>query len=194
MGSEQQIGLVCPNCQQIDQVQKVSAVVDTGTTASAFIVKVPGRAIRGRAIGQTRTDLSIKLAPPPEPQYTRNIRRLIASSFLITLILVIAGIIFNGGVTILSDFSGSVRFTLGISVILMSAIPFLGLIPITKSNNKYKQRAMTELDIIHRTWEESIRKWKELYYCARCDRVFLQNQQDSSPAENIMKFIGRPTA
>src|SRR5579872_1338448 len=82
----------CPHCFQEDMVQKVSAIVEEGTTTGVEYGWVTGRAggrrFRGHMVGWNRqqTVLATLLAPPRRPVHVAGLAAIFAGFFLMVFL------------------------------------------------------------------------------------------------------------
>ena len=148
----------CPPCGQIDQVRKVSAIVDaeTGWTTGQHGGRVP-----------TQTRLAMRLQPPSPPA-----RRGCLTSCLGLVLVPLA--MLTGGCAVL-----------GVLVAFLGADPPLGaiarlltapLVLILVGGSTWLlawRRERRRHGVQMQLYLAALRAWNERYYCARCDDTFV---------------------
>lgn len=174
-------GLSCPNCDQVDRVQKVSAVVDAGTSKSSLAGPTVGASYTfGRAggltVGGTQTTLSggqqsvlsQRLAPPGNPTFKGR----------------------WGSAGILLAFLGLMALmTLGtappaaVLFLIVAAMVFAAKVGRIKTARTTFQKQEVP------RWEKAMTKWQQLYYCHRCDGVFLPGEASIVPSNKMVDFL-----
>ncbi|MHB8278484.1 MAG: zinc ribbon domain-containing protein [Candidatus Humimicrobiaceae bacterium] len=169
--------IYCPLYHHIDNISKVSAVYSSGVsegrysgTAISYIAPFSSNESSSIAVtpvsmgGFNITDLSRRLAPPPQPMYP--------SQALFVVFLILACLSFP------------LCFLFGIG------IPFLAiLVPLTvwqgtKNSNKTKE-TKEYLPI----YEKAMLRWNKLYYCFRDDIVFDPETNEHVSADKINDLI-----
>lgn len=169
--------LVCPHCHQLDQVQKVSAIVAAGTSTTTKLgptigVGVPFGPTGGAAplvVGitslheTTQSLLSQRLMlPPPNP------RAYLHRTLYATILL---GLLATGGTLLrrMIDFSfdGDLHLLIGVLAAWALALVLVG---VGQQLRAGKERP---------TWRTAYTTWQKLYYCLRCDGVFLPEASSS---------------
>ncbi|NWJ97525.1 MAG: hypothetical protein HXX20_17200 [Chloroflexi bacterium] len=165
---------VCPSCKQLDQVQKVTSIVSSGTsamsTSGSTSVRVDGE-MRYGSVSQTSvstTALAYRLAPPTEPSrgFTCN---------GVTLWTSIAGLfICIGGA------SASVAF-------IILGLFFFVLIIVTGSR---LDKPDLKFEAAMHEYHKRLATWNEMFYCYRCDGVFTKGSR-FAPVANVAEFLSR---
>ena len=188
--------LQCPRCHRVDNVQKVSAIVNAGISSSTYTGYADGIGYtpNGPAItddyitiaGSSQTALSSLLAPPQRPTYN-TISGIIstpaglhASVWLLVIGLAGALIILSSLQNFELLFSAS-----GILGIICFAIPIWLLSRMIRNANA--SRIWAETQMPH--WQRAITKWQQLFYCHRCDGVFLPGHFFFVPAGQMLDFL-----
>jgi hypothetical protein len=172
----------CPQCHQIDQVQKVSALVDAGTA----------RGFTSRTSISSRTDLSADLRPPGYNPYDEEDSPLwewgfIVFGFLIGYGLVIVGIVF---LVITAQLGrGFNFFDLGLIIVgvIIAWYTHLQLRDMKKKPRRVRIKGAATF--IH---EKRLERWDQLYYCFRDDGVFLPDGKSPFiPRSEMQNFVRR---
>ncbi len=201
---EEHHALACPSCQKVDAVQKVSTVVGQGAssiglsggfvaTATSYHATTinPLDHVRTTTIGGiqlaggSRTLQSSMLAPPTPPEYV-NPWKGIVGSLIFGILAIFLGI---GLIAALlqSVFRGSpisVLIHLGWLLLLVGW-------PIHKiwSTNQQAIAARDAYEQKLPRWREAMRRWEHLYYCFRCDGVFIPGKSALIPTSDTASFI-----
>ncbi len=185
------INLYCPQCGQIDSVRKVSAIVNSGTTSSSFSgygdsigYSRNGMVFTDEFItltGSSQTHLSQFLSPPIQPQvnYFDDYTLIIVLSGIIGLITVIIGLF----QILVSQFvSGTFILLFGLSSLGVCVWVGVSHSDLNKNNEiRFKQE--------HWAWQKALSKWQKLYYCYRCDGVFLPNLNHIIPSQHAYDYL-----
>jgi hypothetical protein len=174
----------CPHCQQIDRIQKISAIHSLGIShmqASGNIDFFNSFSING----SSQTALSILFTPPPKPPRPRfsisfDIKKisLVSACSLITEILFMILVI---PINILPEFFVSLlAWLFFLTVILFFAcitVIMLRLFP-TVDNTIFSYSGNTHEEHL-KSWQQACNIWNKLYYCHRCNIVY----DPASPTE-----------
>ncbi len=159
--------LNCPECGQVDMVQKVSAIFSGGITTGTYSgpsigVAVPiGKGQTSVAGGYTNLKggsqslLSSRLSPPSKP----TAQKIPSAQIGTGIALLCIGILF------------------AFSSVLMAIICIFGGITILVWCYIAAEGRRIEADSLLPQWEESMARWHRLYYCARDDGVFDPNER-----------------
>jgi hypothetical protein len=172
--------LQCPKCHRADSVQKVSAVVKNGTSESilkgqnistSYNISANQVSIGGgsfTAKGTQNTLLSQQLSLINEkPKQTTNRRGcllFLSLPFFLGAIIALLGIV--SGYT--KNLSGSL-----LMVIIFGAIGALILTPYMIQRKRDQSSHMKALQKWRRDATLAQERWNQLYYCHRCDGVFI---------------------
>lgn len=184
----------CPQCGQVDRVEKVSALVGAGTSAGLYGGPALGSNV---LVGASQTAMSQKLSPPTKPSYqspwgcvssfVTGVGICLGTIFLIILFVQLQRAS-SAGIPIDS------RFLTNLMIFLAMLItPFIisFLIIILKATTA-KQRKIT-FETEYPRWQHAIAKWNELYYCARNDVIFIPGKpQDCVPVSQMSKLLYKP--
>lgn len=181
--------LACPVCGDESSVQKVSAIVLAGTSTHAYVGTWAGSGYTfgeggGPSVlggtttleGGSQTALSRSLSPPAEP--TAAFR----PGFWAVAALIIGGL----GVFGSCNGSGFEGEYYGLWIIV-TVVAGCFLYDKWKGYERQKQAAAVQRP----TWERAMARWQVLFYCFRCDRVFLPGDPDSAPPHAMMEFLYR---
>jgi hypothetical protein len=187
------VALLCPQCGLIDQVRKVSAVVGAGTTANRGVgIGVAALDVNdaaagvGVTAGTSRTTLSSLLSPPKEPTPPTNWT---GCGLVVALGLGVVGLLFVTLALASSDDSA-----VSTVFIVFAAIFFAPAAMIIQAINRQKSAAekTTLFKRAHEQWARAMERWKVLYYCARCDGVFIPGQNALVAAERMHSLLAEP--
>nr|HET6901534.1 hypothetical protein [Ktedonobacteraceae bacterium] len=181
----------CPQCGQIDRVEKVSALVGAGTAAGLYTGNTSGS---GVIAGISQTALSQKLSPPTKPTYQNpwgcvssfitGMGIFIGTASLIGIISVLQQGFSAGRRIDSSDWVGIMQF---LSVIF---IPLIISVLIIVVKAKTAQQRKITFAIEYPRWQHAMINWNELYYCARNDVVFRPGKpQDCVPVSQMAKLL-----
>lgn len=189
--------LTCPHCHQIDQVAKVSAVFSGGAAAGAFAVSAP-RGGYARVGGVSQTVQSMRLAPPQKPVY-KNVWGVgyIIGLFLLTVVLLFS--LPNAIISVLDVVSQVVYYNeynlantiinLVISIGLATGL-VIGIVLLLSNRRKASSRQKAVIPTQHAQWERAMAKWQQLYYCGRCDGVFIPGGMSGLiPVGSMMAYL-----
>lgn len=180
----------CPHCGQTDQVQKATSVVGHGTTdsvmhsvksASPTTIGLAGRNVfvgksfggrKSTTQGGTQSRLAQRLSPPSEPTYQRPWSAL--------TIFMIAALIYLPLSQLAHD---NPRSGWGSGIIFF---PVAAIMIWRKVKETKKRHAIYDRE--HPRWENAASRWLQLFYCFRCDGVFLSSEQEFVPS-SIINYI-----
>lgn len=192
----------CPHCQQIDQVQKISAIYtgglsnsklsgnmrSSGTIGFETSVRINGSVNMN---GQNQTHLSQKFIPPKKPSIPIG-DLLKYTGITITLSFLIAKFIQTffqlRPLNILSFLMGSL---IGISSLIfsISCIIFVIILLIWIFNVYVRRIPRTTYQERLNHWQKLCTIWDAMYYCHRCDIVYNPNQPGQiSSVQNASQF------
>lgn len=179
----------CPQCGQIDRVEKVSALVGAGTAAGIYTGNTSGS---GVIASISQTALSQKLSPPTKPTYQNPWG---CASVFFTVVGIFFGII-----ALIVAFSPvgyqatpPLSFWDLIQITLVIVVPFSIPIIIIALKAKTAQQRKITFDTDYPRWQHAIINWNELYYCARNDVVFRPGKpQDCVPVSQMAKLLYKP--
>ena len=177
----------CPACLRNDEVKKVTSIVANQTQNMNGVIEVPVR-------GTQSTVLARKLQLPAKPvgkgkpgRPWRYLLLLFAASGLIQ------GFVYSFGLGY--SFGEGPFFAQGIGMSIEGGLVFLWFIYL---NNKAKKNAVIYEKEIKRIreqqipiWEKAVERWKKLYYCSRCDLVFVPGENTSEESDKINDYVYR---
>lgn len=171
-----QILLYCPRCQEMDRVQKVSAIVNAGTASGNYTGFADGVGYSANGpvymneyialSGNSQTSLGRLLSPPHQPTYNRSLGFWSVGALGI-LWIVLAFIL----LTIITNFQAMMD---GYGIAALICAGLISLIYYGHNNRVSKERAWAESQMPG--WQRVMAKWNSLYYCHRCDSVFIPGQ------------------
>jgi hypothetical protein len=179
--------IVCPQCQQIDMVQKVSSIYTSGTsstktTGSSVGVGVPlGKGSSATVMpmfhsmqGTNQSYLSARLSPPPQPARPPLWLQvlLILGSLLLGAPCVCCGTGVGGAE--LSNLALSGNFSqssgqMALGSFVVAGLLLVGAIVVSVAMYRPKKK---QYDANMADRQIAVAKWNQLYYCARDDLVF----------------------
>lgn len=186
--------LTCPQCNQIDAVAKVSALVAGGSTSGIINTSgnnatfgLDGSIYLGGTNHTSRassmTTQARQLSPPVQPRTKTDVGAEVTGAILLSFIpAIIAVVVFP------LLFAGLKRDTLEIMVIVY-CIALAITLWITFARYKQAKEALnTEIP----RWQEAMARWNRLFYCARCDGVFdtTATQRRLIPTPDMMRYLG----
>ena len=176
--------LVCPHCHQLDQVQKVSALVAAGTITTTRLRPTLGVGVplgpTGDLVpltvgapslqGTSQSVLSQRLTlPPPNPR--AYLHRTLYATIMLGLLLTM-GTLLGNRMNLLPD--SDLSLLIGVLAAWALALVLVGV--------GQQFRAAKDRPV----WRTAHAAWQELYYCWRCDGVFLPEVSSSLiPAEQM---------
>jgi hypothetical protein len=191
---KQNLFFSCPICNEIDRVAKVSSIYSSGTSTtsysgSAISFSIPFSSKESSSLSYTPfsvdsntvSDLSKKLAPPPEP------RKKSSGCLFAFLIYLLIGLIPWGIVMpciFLSEKDKIISLII-IPPIVSFTISFLIIRFIIKRRRYLNLSYETEIE----NYEKLIPRWQKLYYCFRDDVVFNPENKKLTSADQINKMI-----
>lgn len=159
----------CLSCQRIDNVQKVSAIISGGTTH--------GSSSSGY-ITSTQSNLAQRLSLPSQPEAARPGGG--------SALLVIAGII--AIFVVLVGYNPlRMNYTLLISMILALVIGVSFFV----SRRSVYQRIEQQNQILAAKWNDIRNRWNRLFYCHRCDVIYVDGETDYVPVGDMMSLLAR---
>jgi hypothetical protein len=197
--------LSCPQCRDTAFARKVTALMNEGTSTTTGVVAGGGlgAVLGGLNVGTTSTALSQKLTPPAEPRqplpspdlnssvaygclggalaFTATMFGLIGLAFGISE-RGLAGIYFAGGLTALAVWGAIAAFRKRDAI--------------NKEQDSRRKRIAAEheqrVEAFHREheqWERQTERWQKLFYCARCDGVFLPGEDALIPVDRMNTLL-----
>ena len=175
--AEDSATLRCPQCQQGDLVAKVSGVYSQ-STSTGIGFGLGGGAAFGRGgttplgavtvgIGYNRTGLAGRLAPPRQPGYPLS-GGIGCTGLGCGTLFVLAAL---GAGSSAASSTPAGYFLVGIALLAV------GFWLLQHARRVYEERK--------RAWEQSEDLWGRLFYCGRCDGVFLPGQSELLSPEQV---------
>ncbi len=191
----------CPVCGQADMVRKVSTIHYSGIADSALT----GSAAGGAVTPGGQAALTQLLAPPPQPTAQRS-RAGWDIALWISILAAIVSCMAIPGVMMLAILSGAVVmqawgyrssrkldpynavFYASAAILFLSivATPFILVIRNREEHRVSRINATRKAE-----WQQAVRRWNDLYYCARDHNVFDPVREQCAPAEQLMAFLYR---
>lgn len=75
-----------------------------------------------------------------------------------------------------------------VGVIVLLMIPIVGwIILIVWMVNSGKAASVHNQELAR--WEKAMHRWEQIYYCGRCDRVFLRDQNQAIPRSMVSTLL-----
>jgi len=178
---EQSSPLGCPKCHRIDNISKVSVIVQSGTHQISGQIPVSHtyqdsdgwheRTSYESYNATQQTALARKLMPPEKPQKGQS--GWVGLIFLAGWIVVIMGMMSVVGFQDGIQRSNVLAILGGIALCPTSLGAMYGLWRFYRYTDKpHREKLAKDLAI----WEASMRKWQELYYCFRDDCIFFSGE------------------
>jgi hypothetical protein len=181
---------LCPVCKKEDVIQKVSSVVDGGTSTGSFsgptggVVSIDGKwgYAGGHTTlhGQTSTNLAQQLQPPNKP---KEPSRPIGYGMWWLILWIPFSFIIKIGEAIWGDMG----YIFGFFVALFLCI-FLDKRKRKTNEAKYKLEK-PKWDAKMQKWELAMEKWNRAYYCHRDDVAFDPKTNEHEPLSNFIEFL-----
>ena len=150
----------CPRCKKSDQMQKVSAIVAAGTTTGtmASTSRIGYGVMSTVGANVNRTVLSQHLAAPLAPLY-----RTVGVGPVVALLVAGCAVLVGIGTVGTDPATGGVWLgggLLGIVVLVWYLV----------AETSRRKRVYDDEDA---QWEIAMWRWEQLFYCHRCDGVFM---------------------
>jgi hypothetical protein len=197
--------LDCPQCGQVDKVQKVSALFTQGTSHTTYETPSGAVQINDTTFYATRertatsqTALSRKLGRPAYPGMARPDRDHYFSTggnrlyvIIVLFIIGLAGFIGALNNTELSSRNGWPLFYC-LGPILCIYFPFLylqGNSRVKKYGKQAYEAKMGEYNTAMAHYRTAEERWDSAYYCGRCDGVFIPGSGRFAPIESFRSLL-----
>ena len=200
----------CPKCAKNDKVEKVSAIVaretheirGTSIESETYTDKDGKTRYRSYSVPYSGTQMSVlaqRLSPPEKPEMGFNWRGCIGVVLVLcgVLSLAVSGCQVGFGLLTVPISEGAssgelFNFSSILGILLLpGAILYilLGAFLIKSSANSRKKRStkLREVDIPQ--WEYAMRRWNQLYYCARDDILFIPGENKAVPVTQMNEYI-----
>jgi hypothetical protein len=154
--------VVCPQCNKDDAIQKVSAIVDGGSSLGGY----------SYLTGINIADLSNKFLPPSQPNRPTDpgsrFVALASAPFLLVFCLTACCFFYTPFFPLATEGIIFIAFVLSGVVFVVSGV--LGDFMFIWAEKKFRrefEEAKTKHEIEKSKWETALRKWNNLYYCHR---------------------------
>jgi hypothetical protein len=181
--------LTCPHCHSDQQVQKVSAIVASGTVNGTmhgiYWGRVggifSGRSFHGNTIRwhHQQTELAERLAPPRKP------RNLAAVGTILGVFCFALPLVCGCPQSLATAGMGIVGGMLALGVLGLCVAAIVGMIVAY-------QRGVPGRRMRHMEWQRQMSKWDALYYCHRCDGVFAPGVTPLLPTYAMRGYLVAP--
>lgn len=191
------VQIACPQCRDIGSVRKATEMVQkTLSTATNVDTGHVVGGVRGDiGVRVVRTALSDRLQPPAEPQLvllpsSREISHALMGIAIILggaaggLLLVGFGVLDNGPPDKVAKIVGLIVVVMAMTCVHESRQAARQRSSEDDKVRKENQRRATEYEESHAEWKRQMERWRRLFYCARCDGVFVQGERVVIPVEN----------
>lgn len=170
--------LACPQCCQVDRVVKVSSLHRGGISHTSGVgvggALSEGHVIPGAAVfaGRSQTGTSRLLAPPEKPTSANTcLNAAIGCGGLLAVL---------GLCTIFSPTPGGSTGDAGV-------IAFIGFV-VAGGAVLLRGEAQQHVHASVTAWQSAMARWDRLFYCARCDGVFVPGSTSLIPAARTQAF------
>ena len=191
------VGLQCPNCLRVDNVQKVSAIVAAGTSVGTYAGYADGIGYtsQGPVImddyitinTRRQTTLSRLLSPPIRPgagAFFSTPEAGQAIGGLIVMALFGLGI----GYVECSMITTDPTYLTSITGLVLAGITiFCCAVPVWFILSLCCRSIEAKAQMPH--WQRAMATWQHLFYCHRCDGIFLSGQPYLVPTAQMMEFL-----
>jgi hypothetical protein len=200
--------LACPHCHQLDKVQKVTAVVDAGTSRTdlagpalggAYTFGGEGRLSLEAAYttlsGSQQTTIGRRLLAPPEPpdpQFQDTSGR--AFGFLLCIICLIGFLaaVFMVGLLEAIGIPSIVTLVLVGILLVVLILSWSTVREAARESVRESDEAAFNFQKEKKSrWKGAMAKWQQLYYCHRCDGVFLPGSASIAPSSQMQDYLLR---
>ena len=162
----------CPQCQQVDQVQKISAVVGGGSSPGELPI-VPAAPF---------SLLAHQFAPPEEPQSSGMLTsgEVVATIIMACIAFPAFGLAFEAFRETRSLMADAASGPLAeplvavwkIALFASVVVLVMCLVGFAVTSQRYYQRQAAQR-ASEEEWSKARAKWEQLYYCGRCNGVFI---------------------
>lgn len=152
----------CPQCGQVDMMQKVTAIIATGTSTERY-----SGSYYGPSYGQSQTELTRKLAAPERPLGRRPLGCMYGGSVVIAITGAFSGIY---GLVVLSQ---GAPWPVGAFFLFAAAVAAFFLVYLPIDLSRERERVGREMPV----WQAAMGRWERLFYCHRCDGVFIPGEE-----------------
>lgn len=179
------VNLYCPNCQRVDSVQKISAIVNGGISFGRYNGYANGyydsAYINITNYNQTR--LSKLLFPPKNPY--KAIRHYSSESVYIKELAGIAAVGLAAlGCMLVIIFAGpSSQYSCLTTMILLTLLTTISLFFWVFTNLKKSRTDNAWAESQMPNWISIMTRWHQMYYCHRCDGIFLPGEDVLIPVK-----------
>ena len=198
--------VVCPKCQRSDNIQKVTVIVAQGTKVIEERGGIDINTDYGMDVlpltysSVARSNLARKLAAPEKPLPTRTYG-CIAALFIsrlgagLVVCVMLMGLFFCSFPILAATYAQNNSLFVGV---LVAGFGLLGLILFSSIRAGWRQIRLTSeqrnsYDARVQVWEDSRKRWQQLYYCFRDDGVFLPGQSSFIPINQMSDYLKAAT-
>ncbi len=157
--------LTCPNCRRSDNVRKASAIINQETATAGYTTSL--------------TSLARHLLPPPEPEY-KSPWGWGSITIIVLIVLMLGGLLSNPGTP-----------TEKLMATAFWSIPIIGFI-VWKQQQAAANRARHKK--AREKWQRAKERWGRLFYCGRCDGVFVPGETRFVSTPKMDELLYEPAA
>jgi hypothetical protein len=179
----------CPQCQQVDQVQNVSAIVGGGNAPGELPI-VPGASF---------SLLAERLAPPEVPQMSGMLTPGEIVATIVMALLAFPAFAFaleafretrSLMVQAASDPLATYFVTMWKIALFASVVVLvLCLVGFAVTTQRYYQRQAEQRASLEE-WDRARARWEQLYYCFRCNGAFIPGDAPQLvPVQRVPAFV-----
>lgn len=205
--------LDCPICHRIDNVAKVSSIVNGETHQITGQVPVSTTYDSdGWSLGTSyktyhatqQSALAKKLMPPQEPRKAKSFKEFIQDVIILTPFAILIMILGNLILVILGDIIGTstknylvkpttiLDFLDVFHLVLYSATLVIGFSVVAlwkyRTRKEKKSNLIFEQSILS-NWKKNIARWNQLYYCSRDECIFIPGENLAFPISDLNQVI-----
>lgn len=211
---------VCPNCNQTDQIQKVTSLFASNTKEwkeTSTGIDSWGNTVTTEHLRTAHTALGLKLKPPDKPSGPAHPGLwygigLVVAFFLCSILCPFAFIPFSFiapiGALIAGFAPDGTALPAGLVTTLLIAVPTVCLIALgigliawlgIKVRRRFdadlaqykRKKADFERDELPR-WERAKARWEQLHYCLRDETLFIPGENRAIPVDDMEKQLYIP--
>ena len=163
----------CPQCQQIDQVQKISAIYSTGLSNSKATGYIDTDLIgtRVQLKGESQTYLSKKFNPPEKPKATLTTGGVLGCTGTVLVLLAMLAVY-----SFKKNIANLFEPTLG--VLACGMVFFIVIFIVWRQEKQERHVVQPTLEERLSHWQELCNVWNGTYYCHRCHIVYHPDKPD----------------
>lgn len=172
--------LACPNCLQIDAVRKVSALVRDGTIITTRKIISEDRTATERTTSKSNlAELLSPPLPPREPLFAsiRGYLLVFLAMASVTSIIFVVKNLFSSNKQSLFD------------LLILTSLELLIILLVFYYTKSFRSKLKNQLEIRMEDYRQVLQKWNNLYYCARCDILYLKNHTEAVFPDDMKELL-----